>query len=245
MGLENGNMLKGDDRFVARVATWNSIAFCFVATGVTYVDARLTSHIVYGSREYLFGYWICILGPVIGLTTWHVTRRMHSWTKKAATPAALLMLAGFISLPVFASPFPHGEFPHGMIAAALLEIGLVSLLTCIVHFIPLRHEWLASTVLGRDVKIERIKELSQFWRTLAFSMAFGYMALIVPWVKDVVDSAAVLAPKTDEAFLLSRFSVAVLTVVSVYVVGGLVMEALLKAHQAADLLLSLPVEVKE
>ena len=52
------------DGFDAKIASLNSLSFSLTAAGVTYVDARLKSHVAFGARIYPHGYLIAMLGNV-------------------------------------------------------------------------------------------------------------------------------------------------------------------------------------
>jgi hypothetical protein len=54
-----------DKWFAVKIALFNSLGFSYITAGVTYVDARLTTHVVYGPRHYRAGYTLSVIGGLL------------------------------------------------------------------------------------------------------------------------------------------------------------------------------------
>jgi hypothetical protein len=165
-----------DAWFAVKVAGLNALAFSITLAGVTWIDARLTSHVAFGARTYPYGYPLAVAGgPVVFASTLLVLTRAFSWKVRATVPAAILAGMGLLALPFFLP-----EFPHGGVSVWLAQFSVACLLTCYIHFLPWP-AWLDSEELGASVRWERLKEYGVLWRTIAVAMTVGYMIILVPW----------------------------------------------------------------
>jgi len=102
------------DHFLLRIAVFNALGLCLTAGGVTLVDARLTSHVVYGPRHYPMGLWVCWPAPVVFALTWLAGQRSTSRVFRIAYPSAVLALIGTALLPDFRPEVPHNGFTFGL-----------------------------------------------------------------------------------------------------------------------------------
>lgn len=230
-------------RFIALIVLFNWLGFSFIAAGVTYVDARLTTH-YYGVRHYRWGYWVAALGGlVVLLATLVFLRLANSLPRKETTsrrlktvlPFLVLCVAGAASLPFFGPPFPHGE-----IASWIFYLSIVSLSSCGIHYSTstLPKNWLTSSDLSEEIKLERVRQYVNHWRTLAVTITAGYLAMLIPWTTFLwTHFPAAYVTNPAERVRLSYFGTAGLLGLSLYVAIGIVYEAFLKANEAADLLL--------
>jgi CHAT domain-containing protein len=218
--------------FAVKVAGLNALAFSITVAGVTYIDARLTSHVAFGARTYPYGYPIAIGGgSMVLVSTLLVLVRASSWKVRATVPAASLASMGIATLPFFLP-----EFPHGGISVWLAQFAIACLLTCYIHFLPWP-AWLESEELGAAVKWERLKEYGVLWRTIAVAMTIGYMIILVPWSNFIWNQAPHIVRDPAEAYVLSEFGATGMVGVSVYVLLGILYESFRRAHEAADLAL--------
>jgi hypothetical protein len=218
--------------FAVKVAVLNALAFSIVVAGVTYIDARLTSHVAFGARTYPYGYPIAMGGgPVVFGSTLLVLARASSWKVRATVPAAILAAMAILTLPFF-----RPEFPHGGISVWLAQFSIVSLLTCYIHFLP----WparLASEELGAAVKWERLKEYGALWRTIAVAVTIGYMIILIPWSNFIWSLSPHIVRDPAQAYVLSEFGAAGMVGVTIYVILGVLYESFRRTHEAADLAL--------
>jgi hypothetical protein len=222
-----------DDGFALKIASLNALAFSITVAGVTYIDARLKSHVAFGARVYPYGYAISLCGgPVLFVATLLVLAKASSWKIKATFPALLLAFMGLLALPFF-----RPEFPHGGISVWLIQCSLASLLTCYIHFLPFRPDWLASEDISAALKLERLKEYVVLWRTIAISMTIGYMIILLPWSNFIWNQSPHIVTDPAQAFVLSEFGATGMVGVSVYVLWGIIYESFRRAHDAADLVL--------
>jgi hypothetical protein len=225
-----------EDRwFATKVAVFDSTSFGVIVGWVTYVDARLTTHVTYGARHYRGGYAISAIGSLlIFVTTLIFLAKPYSWKIKATLPATILIIAGAASLPFF-----RPEFPHGGLTTWMLFACFVCLVSCWIHYSPIEAHWLTDGSVSTSVKIERIKEYASLWRTIAISLTIGYIAVLIPWTNFLWDQAPHFVSSPSERILLSQFGAGILILLSIYVLVGVVYEAFKKANTAADKMLEI------
>lgn len=218
--------------FAVKIALFNSLGFSYIVAGVTYVDARLTTHVVFGARQYQAGYPLSVIGGfLIFVGTMLVILKADSWKVKAALPAVICAFVSAVALPFF-----RPEFPHAGMASWMLQLSLVCLLSCMVHFLPFGTEQLTARDISAQIKMERVKEHANLWRTIAISLTVAYVAVIIPWSSFIWSQPTHIVTNASEAFLLSQSASLALAILSLYMLFGLVYEAFLKANRAADLM---------
>lgn len=220
-------------KFIAKVALFNSVGFCFLTAGITYFDARLKTRITYGARTYRWGYWVCAVGSLaVLLTTLISLSKTSSARLRTILPTAILLVAGAASLPFF-----RPEFPHGAMTSWTFYLSMVSLLSCGTHYWQIPEDWL-SWDLSEEVKVERVKQYANQWRTVAVTTTVAYLAMVIPWTSFVwTDFPSIFVTDASEKIVLSQFTSAGLIGLSLYVISGVVYEAFNKANEAAELLL--------
>ncbi|HYY55941.1 MAG TPA: hypothetical protein VE842_01350 [Pyrinomonadaceae bacterium] len=221
-----------DKWFAVKIALFNSLGFSYITAGVTYVDARLTTHVVYGPRHYRAGYTLSVIGGLLIFAgTMLVILKTASWRVKAALPAMIFAVMSAVALPFF-----RPEFPHQGMSSWTLQLSLVCLLSCVIHFLPFGTEQLSARDISVQTKLERVKEHANLWRTIAISVTVGYIAVIIPWSNFIWSQPSHIVANASEAFLLSQSASIALAILSLYMLFGVVYEAFLKAHRAADLM---------
>lgn len=226
-----------DRSFAIKTALFNSVGFLLIIAAITYVDSHLTSHVVYGARHYRYGYWVSLVGAlVIALSTLLIFRGRWSAKAKAVLPSVVLTVTSALSLPFF-----RPQFPHVGILVWMLPLSLVSLFSCLIRLVPPKTDWLRSSNATPEVKLERIKEYANLWRTVAVSISVGYIALIVPASNLIWTSSPGIVTKPSEAFLLVQFGIVAFAWLSLYVVFGVLYETFRRANLAGDLMF----EIKE
>jgi hypothetical protein len=218
--------------FAIKTALFSSLGFSYITAGVTYVDARLTTHVVFGARYYSAGYWVGLIGGIVifGGTLLGM-RKTRSWKLQAALPGTLFVIVNVIALPFF-----RPEFPHMGMSSWTLQLAIVCFLSCAIHFSPLQRRNLVRRRASTAIKLERVKEYANLWRTIAISLTVGYIAVIIPWSNFIWSQPIHIVTNEKEAFLLIHSASIALAVLSLYMLFGVVYEAFLKAHRAADLM---------
>ena len=116
-----------------------------------------------------------------------------------------------------------------------LQLALVCFLSCMIHFVPFHSEQLTAGI-STQIKLERIKEHANLWRTIAISLTVGYIAVIIPWSSLIWSQPVRIVTSEKEAFLLIQSASVALAIFSLYMLFGVLYEAFLKAHRAADLM---------
>jgi hypothetical protein len=222
-----------DKWFAAKISVFNAVGFILCVVGITYVDARLTTHVVFGARTYTAGYYVAILGGIIILVTTYLTFFIRtSWSVKTCVPSGIVLFVGALSIPFF-----KPELPHAGLVVWVVLISVVSLLTCFIRLLPFSTSWLNTRDIVETARIERVKEYANLWRMISVSATFGTVALIVPWGQFVWTMPSYIVIADKEVFLLGQFGAGGVAVICIYALFGAVYESFHKAKLAADLLL--------
>jgi hypothetical protein len=201
-----------DNAFTLKIAMCNAIGFFVISAGVTLVDARLSSHVAYGARYYPLRFWICLAAPIVFVVSLISVRRSHSWKARAVWPSLCLLLIGSPCLLNFRPAFPHTGFCLGILLCCL-----VSFITSWIYYLPFEVDWIDDRRIDRLLKLERIKEIVTLWRTLALSVTFGYLALLIPWQNLIWSTSHQVVTKPDEMTFLSSANSVALSAFSLFV----------------------------
>lgn len=225
--------MKRHRKFAIKIVLFNWLGFTLLLSGVTYVDARLYTRFSYGARTYRWGYLVSILGGLFVLFATSISfAKVSSWRLKTALSVGILWIAAAFSLLLF-----RPEFPHAGITSWIFYLSLASLFSCGIHYSTFRKDRLLAKDLSESIKIERVKQYADLWRTIAISITVGYLALLIPWINFLWNLPSAFVTDPSEQLLLRQFGCAVLAGISMYVLFGIVYEAFFKANEAADLLL--------
>jgi hypothetical protein len=227
------NYVKGVTPFEFRVAFFNALGACMAAGFSTYVDARLTTDIMWGkARHYPLGYWVMLVGPAIFLTTLPWFRKIASWKAKIWLPSIWAMFIGFLLLFNF---FP--TFPHVNVGGWIVMFAIASIVASWIHYAPVRFDYAGDHTISETARIERVKETVSLWRTVSITITAGYIALLVPWFAYLMTSTSKVVADPGEALLLMLMAGTEVSVFSIWVGLGTILESWRKAMSAADGLL--------
>ncbi|MFY9329425.1 MAG: hypothetical protein WAO76_15625 [Georgfuchsia sp.] len=230
-----------DRGFAAKIAAFNAIGSMISLACVTYLDPLLTAHIQHGAVVHPYGYPVAAIGGlVIFVSTYLALAKGLSWKHKIWLPSGILLLVDALSLPFFLP-----EFPNGGIAVWTLELAVCSMVTCVIRYVPFNENvWLSDSEIAESARIERVKEFTSLWRTVAVSSMFGFLALLVPWTDTVWKFPENIVRNRGEAFLLGQYGGLDIVVVCFYALLGVVYEAFHKSEKAAHMLLSIRSQTK-
>lgn len=234
--------LKNDREFAIKIAFFNSLLFCLLIAAVTYVDARLKTHVPFGAsgtggaRIYRWGYVVSAVGGLLVLlgTAMSLGKVPNErWKFKSACPTAILLLVGAASLPFFR---PDLEFPHGGITTWTAYLSFVSMLSCLIHYWRLPEDRLLAPNLSSTIKIERVKQHSGKWLAFAKTITQAYITALIPWAAFLWLLSTYYVTDPSERILLSLFSYTMLIGISLYAAYGIAYAAWKKSNEADDLL---------
>jgi hypothetical protein len=169
-------MDKKEKCFAARIAGFTAVGMAFAVGVPTFVDPRLRTHRVFGARNYPMGYWILLMAPLIFFGMYYAYKIASSTKKKMVFPLLFLIIVGCLS---FLNFFP--EFPHQNVMCWLLLYFIGDVVSLWVYHQQLRTDYIHSTDILDDAKIELTKESINFWRTSTLSTGVGYLAIVIPW----------------------------------------------------------------
>jgi len=218
-----------DRAFALKIALFNSVGFCATVAGETYVDARLL-----GSRAVVhhYGYWLCVAGPFILGLTFLCIARSSSGRIRSYGPAIILAIAGVLSLPAL--------WPESAVGTVVWvgQMVTLSLFSCWTYFMPTRRDWLTSPHVERQIKIERVKAMYEFWRSLAVTLGFSYLALLLSEGGLVVAAAPSVVPLNAVGRFV-RCETLGIVYISFYVLFGVGFVVYRKVNEVGDLLLGI------
>jgi hypothetical protein len=226
------------DGFAVKIASLNTLAFSWTAAAVTYMDARLKTHLAFGARHYPHGYQISVLGGIFVCTaTLLVFAKISSWQIKAVLPAILLALTGALSLPFF-----RPEFPHGGISGWTFAFSVLCLFTCFIHLLPLQADWLQAPEVSTATRYRRARDSAAQWRIIAILITVAYIVLLLPWATFIWNQSPHIVADPGEAFQLSELGASGMLGCSVYMLLGVIYESFHRSLDAGDLALRIKTE---
>lgn len=218
------------DRWLAfQLSAFNMVGFFVSTVGSTFVDARLEHHVRFGARVYPLGYWIVLLAPVVFLACYYSLSRAKRSRWLPIIPPAVVLAITVAVLPAFLP-----EFPHMGILVVMFLYALGTAVTLWVRLQPIHVEFINDTSIHPTAKIERLKELAAFWRTLSTGFAIAYVALVAAWMQTVWNAIKTFISGASgaegEVFLLGQYAIVNVIVFTIFVVCVPLYQALSKAH---------------
>jgi hypothetical protein len=143
------------------------------------------------------------------------------------------LIFGFALLPNF-----RPSFPHMNVFGWTCLYALCTLISSWVHHVPAELQYVLNPSVPVQARIERVKESVNLWRTFALSLSFGYLAVLVPWVRLQWEGSFPDIGDDRQSYVLMLQICVVQTVCfSAFVVFGPIAESFRKASLAADNLL--------
>jgi len=219
------------------MAAFNGLGFLFWISGITYVDAHLTTHIVYGARIYPHGYLLAMIGGIlVGGCTFSsiIFPKPQLWCRKALLTAGSVLLTGALFMPFFTP-----EFPHLAITEWAFIFAAISGLGCIVHFFPIEDKTLNVDGLVKEARIEWIKNHVVMWRTMSVSFIIGLFGILIPWINFVYGVMGKVVTSPEEILLLDQFGTLGIVGICIYYLYAVVYQALLKSMKFNNMLLKI------
>lgn len=219
--------------FAIRIALLNTLMYAALACGDDYLNVSVTGYIYSG--QFNAWHWISIgLIPVVFLTTFAAVQlgRFKGARTYGVVAFVLMCLCSYLGCWAV---FSNGNFPTITQTAPYLWYFLPAVMAYIINASRLSHPAMEDPAIGRDLKIEYVKEQIQQWRLLAFSSLglFGLIVAVIEYVtgalKGVVDQE-----HTDifKSIIFSQWVIAIM-----YIFLGPVLQCFLKYRQATRMLL--------
>ena len=221
--------------FELRISLFNALGLA-MATGVpTYLDPRLTSHILWQNRSYFLGYWVLVLAPFLFIGSIACFQYVRAWNARVWGPSTLLVFAGLGSLLNF-----RPEFPHANVTAWVLLFALASFGASLIHYLPVKDDFLKSSEIRKNLKVDKIKEMGALWRAFAVTVTATYAGLLIPWYAYYMTSTSRLVSEPTEALILKLCLCGEVAVFSLWMLVGPILESWSKAAVVSDLILHVP-----
>lgn len=223
-----------ESRFALRIAFFHALGFCYTTGGVTYLDARLTSHAAFGPRHYPLGYWVCAFAPLVFCASYLVLTRIRHRLLLIVASSLVPLLCAAIVLPNFLP-----EFPHAGVVGYLFLYSVATFVALFARLVPDRTDYIDESALSERVKIERVKHSVDFWRTVTISAGLGYLALMGPWMLTAESISKGFLTNPAEVFVVGTWTRNWILVFTTYVLAGPMYELFSKTARTADLLLGI------
>jgi hypothetical protein len=224
--------MKNEKLFQIKLALFNTLGYCLVTFTSTFLDSRLTSHILWPQRTYPLGFWILMVGPLVFILTLICFKKVKSTITKIWLPSTTFAVIGFFSLLNFLP-----EFPHINVGGWILMYVIIGILTSWIHYTRIRDDYVTDSNISETARIERIKESVTSWRTLAVTFTAGYLSLLIPWCVYYIVSISKLVTNAKDSYLLKVFVYSEIFLFSIWVALGVLYESWQKANKSAELLL--------
>ena len=213
--------IDSDKHFAFRVAAVVTFGYVLAVVGATFVDAQITSHVLYGPRSYRYGYGISLLAiPLFTSTTMLLLKaRTRGW-RCAASVLPLLLTLG--SEWVFAPEIPH----QGMTGSALMY-GIAAFLATWLRNTNPDMAYITDTQLPLQVRLEGLKSAITLWQGLAIATYTVLLAGVVPWSIAVSNTNTRVDTSARDLFLVDRVAMFHAIAISLTILIGPIREALM------------------
>jgi hypothetical protein len=232
--MAGGLAMNSEKLFSAKIAGFAAGGIALAAGLATFLDSRLTTHLLFGPREYPMGYWVLLIGPVLFFGMYFLSLLPKSTGKRIVLPLVFLLAVGCLS---FLNFLP--EFPHANVGVSLLLYFVGVTMSIWIRHSPLRTDYINETDIFVQARLERVKETVILWRTLLLSLSAGFLALLIPWFVFIWDVPAKIVTEPREQILLGFASGAQVSLFSLFFISCPLFETIRKYGAAADMLLRL------
>lgn len=153
-----------------RTALCNGLGFGFVVAAAIYVDSNI-HHIVFGIREYPFGYKTVFLSIIVTIATYFINILNINYYRKAICTFFCFMLPiVFLLLTIFLRPV----FPHPSVLGVSLVYSTIIALTVLINEYKISDDFLDFKTISERVKLEKVKIEYDFWFKLFMTSLSGF-----------------------------------------------------------------------
>lgn len=227
---------ESEHSFALRLALVNFIGFCAITCVPTYFDPLLNIHNTYPVRHYPLGYWIITFGFLISIINYFSVRYISSWKLRSFLPGLSLFVIGCLCLFYFMLGFHLGVF----IWISLYSSN--SILASVLRYMPIHISMrdLCNSSIAKISRVERIKEGVAFWRTFSISIIFGFLAVLLFYVKGMWDKAPnFIGTSSNQTSLITARTIE-LFVFTFCIIAGSITESLKRMTSISELFWKIP-----
>lgn len=213
------------DKFILKISIFNSIG-CITATVVpTYLDPKLTSHIIYSKREYPFSYWVLLLSLFVFFFTYFGMIKFDRYKLYFS----FIPLIFFITLILISGNFCP-ECLNSNVLMWSVVYTIASIITAGIHFLKFNET---------NYNTEYIKGMISLWSVIMIALFSGYIAIIIPWVNLYIGTISKIIPNEMEQNISARLFYIQLGAFSIYMFWGPIYEAYARIIKLLDFLIKI------
>jgi len=220
---------KQASQFAMRIAFCNALAYLEAVLIPSYIDPRLTSHVIWGARTYRWGYYTAVLTPIIFAVTYYALRRAKARGWRCFWSCSPLLAGELCALPFF-----RPEFPHGGIVTWPSVAALSSLVATWLRYSNTSLNYLADPEVPLEAKIEGIKSVLSAWQAVAIATCAGFLATLVPWAVAIQSNNKLMVLSREDQVLLNSFTILAMGTIAVIFLLGPIREVVAKVLMVAD-----------
>jgi hypothetical protein len=210
---------RNDSDFAIRIASMNAAGYFWTVIAITYVDARLKSHVLYGARSYRYGYVSSLLAIPTFIITLHLLRRATTRGRKCLASCLAILAAMLSSLWVFAP-----EVPHSGLVVWCLMYSIVSLAATWLRYSGPDLSFVQNQEIPLQARLEGLKSILSMWQAIALATSAGFLAGLVPWAVAIQATNSHVVVDQSDLFLLNSAGLMQVILVSVAILLGPIRE---------------------
>jgi len=227
MGMEL-SVAESEWRFALKIGVFNTLAFCLLAGGETYIAGIFHEANPFWKREHPLGYWVLLCAlPVFGLS-WLLLRKP---TFVRALSCFFLSLLIGVTVTVFnvkpafqlwVAPFGGYAllFAPGLIAGPIHKARTTRIV--------------AQRIQDKQSYVEWLKQSADFWKTAALSGVFASMAAALPVMQYILERASTDVRDPHDQRIVAIYLLTQLWFVVSYVFFGPILGLFQRAKEATD-----------
>ncbi len=195
-------MANSENYFALRIATLNSIGYCETVAVISYVDPRLSSHVLYGARIYTYGYFAIFLGLPLFIVTYAMLRARRGRAWQCFGSCFPILITSAIAMPVF-----RPEVPHGNLTMWTLTFSASAMIAAWLRNSGPNLAFVSNPKIPLQARLEGLKSMLAIWQTLTLGTGAAVLGALVPWGLAILHNNDAIVTKESERFILNSASI--------------------------------------
>lgn len=196
-----------------RIAVITTVGFLVASLSATTLDGLMSSHVIWGARQYPLGYGITLFAPAFFITTYFFMRR----NRDSNTVASWLPFC-VLALPFLVNFRP--EVPHFGYAFDIFGYAVLAFLTAFLEKASQIPVEATDASVPRDARIRRLEEGIKDWRGALVFAVTAYILVMMYWINLQVPLAQAVVTERREVFLATNIQIAKIFIFSIFVFIG-------------------------
>jgi hypothetical protein len=222
---------QGNNSFPLLLAAINLLGYLYATVTPAVLDPHLRSHVRFpGGRTYPHAWLIAPTSLLVLLGTFVIAKYV---LRAFAVGAPLVLVAAFANLLIFRPEVPHLH----LVNVTSVWLAVVALWTWIHDSYATLGPSFVDNV-DRLGALEYLKENASFYRTLAFGLMAGALALLVAALVALHAQSREMLRDPREAFLMDQYNTTCVAIYMLLLLFGPVLEALRAWHCVGALFLA-------